>query len=121
MADAAPLRDGDEVTSGALYRRIPPLKDYFKPPPENRATSLNFLPDRAEEYVSMFRAAETSASDVLTDHDGFGLLEIDAEKLWALGLRVIYRPLVARGTSASMVSPNAPSPDAMPPTHRAPS
>lgn len=88
MADATTYKDGDEVHSGALYRRIFPHRDYFK---DGRATSLNFLPDRGETSLSLYRVAETTPSDVLTGHDGFGLLEIDAEVLWALGVRVIYQ------------------------------
>ncbi len=97
MADQAAYNDGDEVVAGALYRRIYPSGNYFKPPPENRPTSLNFLPDTGEEYVSMFRAAETTPSEVLEGHEGFGLLEIDAEVLWALGKRVIYQPAYGKG------------------------
>lgn len=29
---------------------------------------------------------------MLEGHDGFGLLEIDAERLWAIGKRVVYTP-----------------------------
>ncbi len=96
MADSAPLYDGHEVPSGLLYRRIYPHRNYFKPPPENRATSLNFLPDKHGE-VSMYRAAETTPSEVLDGHDGFGLLAIDAEVLWGLGGRVIYTPRWGKG------------------------
>jgi len=48
----------------------------------------------------MFRAAETTPSDVLEGHDGFGLLEIDAEVLFGMGKRVIYRPQWGKGTWA---------------------
>jgi hypothetical protein len=77
----APPQEGDEVTSGVLYRRIFPNRDYFKPPPENRITSLNFLPAKGEADVSMYRAAETTPSEVLEGHEGFGLLMLDAEQL----------------------------------------
>lgn len=97
MADFTSYKAGDEVTSGALYRRIFPNRNYFKGPPDNRPTSLNFLPDRGEPYLSMFRAGEISASDALEGHDGFGVLEIDAEKLWALGKRVTYEPAYGKG------------------------
>lgn len=97
MADVPAYRDGDEVRSGPLYRRIYPHRNYFKPPPESRPTSLNFLPDRGEEYVSMFMAAETTPSEVLEGHEGFGLLQIDAETLWGLGKRVIYQPEFGKG------------------------
>jgi hypothetical protein len=98
VADAAaPLDDGQDVTSGVLYRRILPHRDYYKAPPENRATSLNFLNDRGEDSLSTFRAAETTPSEVLEGHDGFGLLEIGAEILWGLGLRVIYTPRWGKG------------------------
>lgn len=96
MADAS-YKEGDEVPSGALYRRIYPHRDYFKPPPENRPSSLNFLPDSNETNLSLYRAAEVTPSEVLTGHDGFGLLEIDAETLWALGVRVIYLPSKGKG------------------------
>jgi hypothetical protein len=96
--EAQPLQPGDEVTSGVLYRRIYPDKHYFKAA-EGRATSLNFLPDRddPEQAISMFRAAETTPSEVLEDHDRFGLLELGAETFWALGLRVIYTPQWGKG------------------------
>jgi hypothetical protein len=90
-------QDGDEVQAGVLYRRIYPRRDYYKPPPENRPTSLNFLPDRGEEYVSMFRAAETTPSEVLEGHDGFGILAIDAEVLRGMRKRVIYQPEYGKG------------------------
>jgi hypothetical protein len=96
LADAN-YREGDDVPSGALYRRIYPHRDYFKPPPENRPTSLNFLPDKNEAYLSMFRAAEVSPSEALANHEGFGLLEINAETLWAIGVRVIYQPSKGKG------------------------
>lgn len=97
-----PLRAGDEVTSGGLYRRILPHRDYFKFGDErepSRATSLNFLPDSADDdsAVSMFRAAETSPSEVLEGHNGYGLLEIGVEVLWALGMRVVYTPQWGKG------------------------
>ena len=94
MADATSYKDGDEVRSGALYRRIFPHRDFFK---DGRPTSLNFLPDRGEPSLSLYRAAEVSPSDVLTGHDGFGLLEIDAEVLWAIGCRVIYEGSIDKG------------------------
>lgn len=94
MADITDLREGDEVHSGILYRRIFPHSFYYKAkdnPP--RPTSVNFLPDSGPDpSVSMYRAAETTPSEVLEGHDGFGLLEIDAEKLWGLGKRVTYEP-----------------------------
>jgi hypothetical protein len=96
VADADPLKDGQEVHSGVLYRRIYPHRDYFKRPPENRPTSYNFLPDKDDE-VSMFRAAETTPSEVLEGHERFGLLEIDAEVLYGLGARVIYTPQWGKG------------------------
>lgn len=98
MADTtAPPQEGDEVTSGVLYRRIFPNRDYFKPPPENRITSLNFLPAKGEADVSMYRAAETTPSEVLEGHDGFGLLMLDAEQLWGIGKRVVYTPKFGKG------------------------
>lgn len=96
MADTF-FREGDDVPSGPLYRRIYPHPDYYKAPPEDRATSLNFLPDRGEPYVSMYRAAEVTPSAVLEGHDGFGLLAIDAEVLWGLGCRVTYEPRYGKG------------------------
>jgi hypothetical protein len=94
--DSPPLREGDEVTSGVLYRRIYPDPNFFK---DGRATSLNFLPDRRDPSmeVSMYRAAENTPSDVLEGHEGFGLLEIGVENLYALGLRVIYTPQWGKG------------------------
>jgi hypothetical protein len=82
-------REGNEVTSGGLYRRIFPHPDWFK---DGRPTSYNFLPDRGEDDLSLFRAAEKSTSEMLENHDGFGLLEIEAAVLWGLGKRVIYSP-----------------------------
>lgn len=90
-------REGQEVPSGPLYRRIFPDPSYYKPPPEDRATSLNFLPDRGDEYVSMFLAAEVTLSEVLDGHERFGLLEINAEILWGLGCRVTYEPKYGKG------------------------
>ncbi len=96
MADST-YREGEEVQSGTLYRRIYPDPDHYKPPPEDRATSLNFLPDKGEPYVSMYRAAEVTLSEVLEGHDRFGLLAIDAEVLWGLGCRVTYEPKYGKG------------------------
>jgi len=87
LAADASYSEGDEIPSGALYRRIFPHRDYFK---ENRATSLNFLPDRNETHLSLYRAAEVTPSEVLANHDGFGLLEVDAETLWACGSLRLY-------------------------------
>ena len=88
MADAT-YQEGDQVTTGGLYRRIYPNRDYYK---DNRATSNNFVPDRGEDDVSLYRAAERSPSEVLEGHENFGLLEIEAAVLWAMGKRVIYTP-----------------------------
>lgn len=96
MADAS-YEAGADVPAGTLYRRIYPSENYYKGSPDNRATSLNFLPDRGEQHVSMFRAAETTPSEVLDGHDGFGLLAVEAEILWGLGCRVIYQPEYGKG------------------------
>ena len=34
---------------------------------------------------------------MLEGHDGYGLLEIDAEKLWAFGNRITYEPKYGKG------------------------
>jgi hypothetical protein len=99
VADIIDLREGDEVHSGILYRWIYPHSHYYKAkdnPP--RPSSVVFLPDGGTDpSVSMFRAAETTPSEVLEGHEGYGLLEIDAEKLWALGKRVTYEPKHGKG------------------------
>ena len=100
MTDATSYKEGDEVHTGVLYRRIYPHRDYYKATvTPARATSVNFLPDDDPEapYVSMYRAAETTPSEVLEGHERYGLLEIDAEKLWALGKRVTYEPKWGKG------------------------
>ena len=98
MPDAA-YKEGDEVHSGVLYRRIFPHRDYYRDkdnPP--RPTSVNFLPDGGPDpSVSMYRAAETTPSEVLEGHDGFGILEIDAEIFWGIGKRVTYEPKHGKG------------------------
>lgn len=81
--------EGDEVHAGVLYRRIYPHRDYFK---DGRATSMNFLPRRGEDDISLYLMAEKSASEMLEGHAAFGLLEIDAGVLWGAGRRVIYTP-----------------------------
>jgi hypothetical protein len=96
VADAT-YKEGDEVHSGSLYRRIFPDKDYYKGPPQNRPTSANFMPGRSDPYLSMYRAAETTPSEMLAGHDRFGLCEIDAEVLWGMGLRVTYEPTYGKG------------------------
>ena len=88
MADGT-YQEGDEVTTGGLYRRIYPHSDFFK---DGRPTSFNFLPDRGEEDVSLYRAAERTPSEMLEGHERFGLLEIEAAALWAMGKRAIYTP-----------------------------
>jgi hypothetical protein len=92
------LNEGDEVHAGALYRRIYPHRDYFK---DDRPTSMNFLPPSKppakKDLLSFHRAAEVAPSDMLDGHENFGLLEIDAERLWAIGKRVIYTPSKGKG------------------------
>jgi len=83
LADAT-YSEGDQVTTGGLYRRIFPNRDFYK---DNRATSYNFVPDTGEEDLSLYRAAERTPSEMLEGHDQFGLLEIEAAVLWAWGRR----------------------------------
>ena len=95
-------RAGQDVPTGLLYRRIFPDSSYYRPPPGERATSLNFLPDKGDDYLSMYLADEVTPEEVLDGHERFGLLGIDAETLWSLGCRVTYEPETFKGLTAPL-------------------
>lgn len=96
---APPQKSGDEITEGVLYRRIPPIPDYWVDD-EKRPSSLNFMPDTGEPYVSMDLKdpAEPDADQVrrvLTSDGalpGSGLFEIDVAVLREFRLKVTYEP-----------------------------
>jgi hypothetical protein len=99
---APPLQPGEEITTGVLYRRIPPIKDYwvdYEDP--KRPSSLNFSPDTGETYVSMDlkdpldpdeKAQEARTLNHPNARPGSGLFEIDVEVLREFRLRVTYEP-----------------------------
>ena len=55
---------GDPITEGSLYRRIPPLDGYYVHDLQ-RPSSLAFLPDTDDEYVSMVLASVVRPEQVL--------------------------------------------------------
>jgi hypothetical protein len=96
---APPLKSGDEITEGVLYRRIPPIADYWVVD-EGRPSSLNFRPDTGEPYVSMDlkdpdEPEAQQIKRVLATEGaiaGSGLVEIDVAVLRELRLKVTYEP-----------------------------
>jgi len=96
---APPFRAGEEITTGVLYRRIPPLPDYWvddEDPP--RPSGLNFMPDTGEPYVSMELKDPNDPDQprkILGSADalpGSGLIEIDVETVREFRLTVTYEP-----------------------------
>lgn len=86
---------GQLITTGVLYRRIFPHKNYFDLQ-AGRPTRQVF--DRGKnEHLSMAITFKTSPSEVLRGHDDYGLCEIDAEVLIAEGLEVRYAPSEQEG------------------------
>jgi len=87
---------GDPITEGSLYRRIPPLDGYYVYDLQ-RPSSLAFLPDTDDEYVSMELASMVRPEQALASFAGFGLCEIAVSVLVDLGLRVTYEPAYGDG------------------------
>ncbi len=93
---SAGYAQGDPITEGSLYRRIPPLDGYYAHD-RQRPSSLAFLPDTDDEYVSMALASLVRPEQVLSGFAGFGLCEIAVSVLIDLGLRVTYQPEYGEG------------------------
>ena len=87
-----------------LYRRIPPIPEFWVDDPEEekkRPSSLNFMPDTGEPYVSMDlkdpldpdeKAQEARTLSHPDARPGSGLFEIDVEVLREFRLKVTYEP-----------------------------
>jgi hypothetical protein len=96
---AAPLNEGDPITTGPLLRYIPNwdkiMWEYDRDRPSPRAWRER--PD--EDYVSIFREAEdaeggTSAAKLHDLKPKFALYRVTAETLISLGsVRIEYRPI----------------------------
>lgn len=95
-----PLKAGDEITTGVLYRRIYPHRDYWVDDPSpGRPSGMNVIPDTGEVYVSMELKdpddSEAQIRRLLSPPDarpGSGRFEIDVETLRELRLAVKYEP-----------------------------
>lgn len=96
-----PFARGQEITTGVLYRRIPPIPRYLDTEEGGkvRPSGLNFMPDTGEPYLSVELRddvnPEAHMNALLTHPDaipGSGVFEIDTEALRELGLMVRYEP-----------------------------
>ena len=101
MADQGPspiaLRDGDEIPAGYLLLRTIPRDKAHWVDEESRPTGFNFCPSTTQEHLSMKLAVAYPAEEVLDDHPGFGLLEVDVASLTSRGCRVVFTPSEGRG------------------------
>jgi hypothetical protein len=82
---------GDEVTSGFLYRRIPPRNSHFK---DGRLTSQVFSPNRRrnEHKLSALLAELTTPEDALAGREEYGLAQIAVETVRAAGFTMRLEP-----------------------------
>jgi len=68
---------GQRITTGVIYRRIPNKQNYYDPV-ERRPTRLAFEPGKGHDHLSMALADWPTIEEILEDHDGYGLCELDA-------------------------------------------
>lgn len=91
LLDLGAPEPGGVITSGTLYRRIPPLASHWSVR-RGRATDYAFKPARDHEHLSRHWGELTTAEKILADHPGFGLVRIEVAVLLELELRVTYQP-----------------------------
>lgn len=93
-----PYDQGQQITEGVLYRRIPPWKDYWVTSPTKRPSGMNFIPDTGEKYLSTDLKDPTDGTQVDAllaapgAVSGSGVFEIDVAVLTELRLTVHYEP-----------------------------
>lgn len=96
-----PYADGDEITHGKVYRRIPALATHFDDDAQ-RPTFEAFQPRSHEEAVSVLlkdyvTSEQARRNPRRPDDDSFGLCEIDVEKVRAATRGVSFRYKPTRG------------------------
>lgn len=79
----APTYQADEeILTGILYRRVPPLRNYYPCGPNDQPSSSafmkNFIPDQIDQ--------------IMQHHGGWGLVTISVEKVRESGFTVEYAP-----------------------------
>jgi hypothetical protein len=97
VSDEPPYEQGERITVGQLYRRIPNLPGFFQhTPPLPRPTSMAFLADSDDEYTSMALVDMTTPAEMLKDHPDFGLCMVEIEH-FPDDVVVTYEPKEAVG------------------------
>ncbi len=88
----APSGAGSDDGEVSVWRRIPPLH-FPKKPRQERPDSSAFDDDSDTEPMSAVLADPSrDPSEVITGHEGYGLVELTAEVLHASGQQIVRDP-----------------------------
>ncbi len=88
----------EEILTGTLYRRVPPLHNYYPRGPNGQPSSSAFLKNfkKGHKGTSAYLADETIPDQIdqimQHPHGGWGLVAISVEKVRESGFTVEYAP-----------------------------